>query len=181
MTAITDAPTAVSLAHHSYFNLLPGTTSREHSLKAALRGFVPFNEYLVPSGDVTPVAGTPYDFSAMRPIADPNGDPAFGYDCCLVLTPRGEDEAAWAARLEAPDGSLAMDVHTTEPCLVFYDGAGLAPEWPTLDGTLLSAHAGLCLEPMRFPDGPNQPNFPSSILRPGETYRQATEYRFSSV
>ena len=177
MTATTDAPTVVSLAHHSYFSLLPGATSREHRLQFAASGYTPFSPELVPSGEIASVTGTPYDFRTPRPVSDPAGDPDFDYDCCLVLDRSGEGLLR-AARLEAPDGSLAMDVHTTEPCLVFYDGAGLAPDFTGLDGVPYQAHAGLCLEPMRFPDSPNQPTFPSAILRPGEIYRQETEYRF---
>ena len=79
----------------------------------------------------------------------------------------------------APDRSLTMDVHTTEPCLVFYDGAGLGPDQPGMEGVRHFPHAGLCLEPMRFPDNPNQPSFPSARLDPDETYRQETEYRFA--
>lgn len=177
MTATTDAPTIVSLAHHSYFSLLPGSTSREHKLQFAASGYTPFSPALVPSGEIASVAGTPYDFRALRPVSDPAGEPDFPYDCCLVLD-RDQPGMIRAARLEAPDGSLAMEVHTTEPCLVFYDGEGLAPDFIGLEGTPYHGHAGLCLEPMRFPDSPNQPTFPSAILRPGEIYRQETEYRF---
>ena len=74
-----------------------------------------------------------------------------------------------------------MYVHTTEPCLVVYDGAGLAAALPNLEGKRNFPHAGLCLEPMRFPNNPNHPWFPSSVLRPGETYRQVTEYRFAAA
>jgi aldose 1-epimerase len=177
LTATTDAPTVVSLANHAYFSLLPGTTSREHKLQFVASGYTPFSPALVPSGEIASVAGTPYDFRQLRPISDPTGDPDFDYDCCVVLDREG-GELIRGARLEAPDGSLHMEVHTTEPCIVFYDGAGLAPDFAGLDGAPFQAHAGLCLEPMRFPDGPNQPNFPSPILRPGEIYRQETEYRF---
>ena len=177
MTATTDAPTIVSLAHHSYFSLLPGSTSREHKLQFAASGYTPFSPALVPSGEIASVAGTPYDFRALRPVSDPAGEPDFSYDCCLVLD-RDQPGMIRAARLEAPDGSLAMEVRTTEPCLVFYDGEGLAPDFIGLEGTPYHGHAGLCLEPMRFPDSPNQPTFPSAILRPGEIYRQETEYRF---
>ena len=132
---------------------------------------------MLPTGEIASVAGTPYDFRRLRPIADPGGDPGFLYDCNMVLD-RNSDDIAWAARLQAPDASLQLDVYTTEPCLVFYDGAGLVPGWPGLAGGSHFAHAGLCLEPMRFPDNPNQPAFPSARLRPGEAYRQSTEYRF---
>ncbi|BCP52051.1 aldose 1-epimerase [Kaistia sp. 32K] len=181
MTATTDAPTVVSLAHHSYFTLQPGTSVRDHRMQLHAVGYTPLGPDLVPSGEIVDVAGTPYDFRALRPLADPKGDPDFLYDCSLVIDREGKADARGlvrAVRLVAPDESLAMEVHTTEPCLVFYDGAGLASDWPAVGGIPHAPHAGLCLEPMRYPDNPNQPAFPSAILRPGELYRQVTEYRF---
>ena len=86
---------------------------------------------------------------------------------------------AFAARLMAPDRSLAMEIWTSEPGLQFYDGGYLRPAQPGFDGLSLSPHAGLCLEPGKFPDGPNHPDFPSPVLRPGETYRQLSEFRFA--
>lgn len=179
LTATTDAPTVVSLAHHSYFSLTPGASIRDHLFEVNASRYTPFRADMVPSGDRPPVAGTPYDFRQARPIADPNGDPDFTYDCNFVLD-RDSENLAFAARLQAPDRSLGLEVHTTEPCLVFYDGAGLAPDWAGLDGRPFFAHAGLCLEPMRYPDNTNQPAFPSARLDPGQTYRQVTEYRFAA-
>ncbi len=177
ITATTDAPTMVSLAQHSYFTLLPGASIRSHRLRFDASRLVPFGADMVPTGALADVAGGAHDFRALRPIEADGIAPDFAYDCCLVLDHPG-DATRIAARLEAPDGSLAMDVHTTEPCIVFYDGAGLAAEWPGLGGDAHFAHAGLCLEPMRYPDNPNQPAFPSARLDPGEVYRQETEYRF---
>ena len=179
MIATTDAPTIVSLAHHSYFTLAPGASVRSHRLRIPAGRYVPCGPDLVPTGDLAPVAGTPYDFRVLRPIADPALDPAFLYDCCLVLD-RGGEGLQPAAYVESPDGGLRFEVATTEPCLVFYDGAGLGPEWPAVDGSRPFAHAGLCLEPMRYPDSPNQPGFPQAVLRPGEIYRQQTIYAFTA-
>jgi aldose 1-epimerase len=173
MVATTDAPTIVSLAHHSYFSLQPGTSARDHRLQVGADRITPFGADMLPSGAMAPVGGTPYDFRTARRIGDFDGP----YDCNFVLNRTGIGQS-WAARLTAPDGGLNMDVHTTEPCLVFYDGAGLGGDRPGLDGAPYVPHAGLCLEPMRFPDSPNQPTFPSAVLRPGETYRQETDYRF---
>jgi aldose 1-epimerase len=180
MTATTDAPTVVSLANHSYFSLVPGETIRNHALHVSARHYLPLGADVLPTGEIRSVAGTPYDFSAARPLADPHGDPDFAYDCVFVLD-RPSASPAWAASLTAPDASLRLDVHTTEPCLVLYDGAGLAPASPALDGQQHFPHAGLCLEAMRFPDNPNHGWFPSSLLRPGETYRQVTEYAVSTT
>ncbi|WP_342236089.1 aldose epimerase family protein [Inquilinus sp. OTU3971] len=175
MTATTDAPTIVSLAHHSYFTLAPGASIRGHRLWIPASRHVPFGPDLVPTGDLAPVAGTPYDFRTLRPIAGP--DPSVLYDCCLVLDREGQ-RLQPAARLEPSDGGFRLEVATTEPCLVFYDGAGLGPDRPAVDGSWHFAHAGLCLEPMRYPDSPNQPAFPQAVLRPGELYRQQTTYAF---
>ena len=177
MTATTDAPTIVSLAHHSYFNLTPGKPIRDHVLQVDADRIVPFGPDMLPSGDLTPVAGTPYDFRSPHALAE-GVAPEFSYDCCFVLNRTG-DGPVHAARLTAPQGSVALDVATTEPCLVLYDGAGLGGDRVGLDGAPHGPHAGLCLEPMRFPDNPNQPTFPSARLDPGETYRQVTEYRFT--
>jgi aldose 1-epimerase len=181
MTATTDAATIVNLAHHSYFTLLPGESLRDHRLKVDALGYTPFGPDLVPTGEIADVAGTPYDFRVTRPVANPFGDPDFLYDCALVIDRAGHDDPkrlTRAARLEAPDGSLAMEVHTTEPCLIMYDGAGLTPDWAPVGGIPHFPHAGMCFEPMQYPDNPNQPAFPSAVLRPGEIYRQVTEYRF---
>ena len=171
--ATTDAPTIVSLAHHSYWTLLPGASSRDHRLAIAAGRYVPFGSDMKAKGTIETVAGTPYDFRALRPVGDPRfGD--FDYDCYLVL----DGGPPPAARLEAPDGSLALEVETTEPGIVLYDGAGVAADLPDVDGSLHFRNAGLCLEPMRFPDNPNQPAFPSARLDPGGTYSQETRFRF---
>lgn len=174
--ATTDAPTIVSLAHHSYWTLTPGLSTRDHRLAFHASRYVPFGADMNPKGTIETVAGTPYDFRELRPVGDPRfGD--FTYDCYLVIDREGEGLTR-AAELEAPDRSLALDVATTEPGIVLYDGAGLVAAEPDIGGNLHFPHAGLCLEPMRFPDNPNQPGFPSARLDPDETYRQQTEYRF---
>jgi aldose 1-epimerase len=174
MTATTDAPTAVSLAHHSYFSLLPGATSRAHLFQTPARLHVPLDADSLATGEIRAVAGTPLDFSTPRPIDA--GAPR--HDVVYAL---GAVEAAprHAAAVVAPDRSLRLDVHTTEPCLIFYDGGHIAPGAPGHEGVAYGRFAGLCLEPIRFPDAPNQAHFPSAVLRPGEQYRQVTEYRFA--
>jgi aldose 1-epimerase len=177
MTATTDALTIVSLAHHSYFTLTPGRSIRDHRLKINADHYLPFDSALIPTGEIRAVAGTPYDFRAMRSIEEAAGREGFAYDSCFVLS-RSRDDLFAAATLEAPDGSLAMETHTTEPCLVFYDAAKLSPGPLGLDGMAHFPHAGLCLEPIKFPDSANHSWFPQALLRPGELYRQITEYRF---
>jgi aldose 1-epimerase len=176
MTASTDALTVVNFAHHSYFTLTPGQPIRNHRLMIDAAHYVPFDSALIPTGEIRSVAGTPYDFRSLRSIEDAAGG-SFFYDACFVLN-RSQDDLFRAAVLQAPDDKLMMEVHTTEPCLVFYDAAKLAPDPPGLDGKPHIPHAGLCLEPIKFPDSANHPWFQQALLRPGELYRQVTEYRF---
>lgn len=176
MTATTDAPTAISLAHHSYFSLLPGRTIRQHLFQTAARLYVPFDEDTLPSGEIRAVAGTLADF--VTPRAMDAG--THRYDMVFVLG-AVEEAPRHAATVVAPDQSLRLDLHTTEPCLIFYDGGFTVPGAPGHDGTPYGPFSGFCLEPIRFPDAPNQPSYPSAVLRQGELYRQVTEYRFTTA
>lgn len=178
MTATADTETVVSLAHHSYFTLLPGRDIRHHRLRIAATHRIVMDGEALPNGEVRAVGGTRFDFTAVRPIAEGAGDMA--YDDVFILG-RADAGMAQAARLEAPDGSLGMDLYTTEPCLIFYDGTKLAGDAEGFDGLPYGPHAGLCLEPIRFPDSSNIPWFPSAVLDPGELYRQVTEYRFADA
>lgn len=173
MTAETDAPTIVNFAHHSYFTLAEGQSIRDHLLQINAGHYTPTDAQLIPTGEIVAVAHTPFDFRTLRSIADAD----VAYDINFVLD-RVEAGPYCAARLLPPSRDIAMEVYTTEPGLQFYDGGSLSTSHPGLDGRPHFPHAGLCLEPGRFPDGPNHPNFPSPVLRPGEVYRQTTEYRF---
>jgi aldose 1-epimerase len=180
MSATADAPTPIALAHHSYFTLSPGRSVRNHYLQVNARRYTPFDKDLIPTGEILPVAGTPYDLTRIRELAEAAGDPAFYFDMIFVLE-EAATQLKYAATLHSPDHSISMEVHTTEPCLIVYDGAKLPNSGIGVDGERHFAHAGICLEPMRFPDSVNIPRFPSSILRPHETYSQVTEYRFSTA
>jgi aldose 1-epimerase len=178
MTATTDAPTIVNLAHHSYFALEPGAAVRDHLLEVAASRYTPVDADLLPTGEIAPVEGTVYDFRAPRRVGS-----AAPLDLNFAL-----DRAAGAgadllraARVFAPATGLALEVWTTAPALQVYDGGYLAADGPPgLDGARPFPNAGLCLEPQLFPDGPSHPAFPSPVLRPGETFRQVTEYRLSA-
>jgi aldose 1-epimerase len=183
-TARTDAPTHCNLTHHGYFNLDGGPDVLEHLLTMPARRFLPVDAGLIPTGELRPVAGTPMDFTRPRPIGarlhdeDPQLGLAGGYDHCFALDQAGAGLVP-AARLEGPVSGRVLEVLTTEPGLQLYTGN-------FLDGTtrgrgrVHGRHAGLCLEAQRFPDTPNHPDFPSTVLRPGETYRATTVYRFSA-
>lgn len=176
MTATTDAPTILSLAHHSYFNLAGAGDVRDHRLRIAAGRYTPVDAALIPTGEIAEVAGTRFDFRAPRAVSA-EGDGVLDHN--FVLDRASTDgELAFAAGLEAPGSDAALEVWTSAPGLQVYDGSYLAPTAPPLGSVAHAPHAGICLEPQLFPDGPNRPAFPSPVLRPGERFRQITEYRF---
>jgi aldose 1-epimerase len=180
LTATTDAPTLMNLAHHSYFNLDGSETILDHQLQIDAPFITPVNDDLIPTGEILAVAGTPYNFTALRPIRlpGPDGQP-IRYDHNFVLAgPRGELRRV--ATVHSAKTGLSMEVHTTEPGLQFYSGGKLALKVPGHAGRVYGPHAGLCLEPGLFPDSPNKPHFPDPTLYPGDIYRQVSEYRFVS-
>lgn len=177
MEATTDKATPVNLAHHSYFTLEPGASVRALAVEVAASRYTPTDADLVPTGEVADVAGSSYDLRKARRL----DTDATLYDLNYVLdrarTEPGPDRLAFAARAEAADG-FALEVWTSEPGLQLYDGAKLPATGEGLGGQRHGAHAGICFEAQNFPDAPNHPDFPSPWLRPGERYRQVTEYRF---
>ena len=183
LTAVADAPTPLNLCHHAYFNLDGSATIGEHRLTIAADYYTPTDSDLIPTGEIRSVTDTPYDFRAERRVGDAKreGGPA-SLDVNMVLR-RALSGAALlpqpAARLRSPVNGLVLDVITTEPGLQLYDGAKVDVPVPGHDGVRYGAYAGICLEPQHFPDSPNHPHFPDTILRPGAIYRQVTEYRFS--
>lgn len=185
MSAITDAPTIVNLAHHSYFNL-GSEDILDHTIEIRSNVITPVDADLIPDGTVAAVSGTPYDFRTARTIRQLNADGSrFRYDQNYLLrrsmseTLADGQEIAHAATLTNPANGLCMQVFTSEPALQFYDGSMLSTPTAGFSGAPYGANAGLCLEPQKVPDSPNLPHFPSATLRPGAVYRQVTDYRFS--
>lgn len=184
MTAVSDSATVINLANHAYFNLDGTNNIRDHELTLKAAFYTPTDGELIPTGEIRAVDGTPYDFRSPRRIRldDREGkDTGQCYDTNFILarTPEVATGLAHAATLCAPLSGLAMELHTTEPGVQFYDGAGVNCPVPGLGGVTYGAHAGLCLEAQVYPDSPNRRHFPPCVLRPDEQYRQVTEYRFA--
>lgn len=188
--ATTTETTPVNLSQHTYFNLA-GDGRRDvldHRLMLNANRFTPVDATLIPTGALHPVAGTPFDFTSPMPIgaridADhPQIAYGGGYDHNFVLdrSAAGKDSLALAARVVEPQTGRVMTVHTTEPGVQFYTGNFLDGSLTGKDGAVYDRHYGFCLETQHFPDSPNQSNFPSTILQPGETYRSRTIFTFST-
>lgn len=180
LEATTDSPTIVNLAAHSYFNLDGTPDTLSHELEIAADHYTPVDDRLIPTGELRSVAGTPFDFRKPRKVYLETKDGRQAYDHNFVIAPTAGATPRHGATLIGPKSRTRMEVLSTEPGLQFYDGAKLAVNLPGLSGHRYGANAGLCLEPQRFPDTPHHPQFGSAVLRPGETYRQVTRYRFST-
>ncbi|MEW6743825.1 MAG: aldose epimerase family protein [Planctomycetota bacterium] len=189
ITAETDKPTPVNIAHHSYWNLAghASGTILDHEVMLNADNYTPTDATLIPTGQIAPVAGTPYDFRQPKPIgrdiaqipADPAAGNPGGYDVNFVLN--GElGEMKLAARVRDLKSGRVMEVWTTEPGVQFYTGNFLDGTKRGKGGVVYNKHAGFCLETQHFPDSVNKPDWPSVILRPGETYVHEMVHKFSA-
>lgn len=179
LEATTDRPTLCNLAQHSYFNLEDGGAGDifDHRLIIRAGAFTPVDAELIPTGQVEPVDGTRFDFRQARPVRVSEGPAGglFDHNFCLAAARGPLRQAVWA---QGPGSGVEMEIWTTEPGLQFYSGQLIAGQDSGLLGAPYRPSAGFCLEPQVWPDSPNRPYFPQALLRPGETYRQMTEYRF---
>jgi aldose 1-epimerase len=180
-SATTDKTTIVNLTNHSYFNLSAGadSTVMGHQLMLKADTYTAVNDNLIPTGEFTEVNGGPMDFRTAKLIGKDFAQVKGGYDHNWVLSRTGLGPELIAS-LYHPGTGRFMEVFTSEPGIQFYSGNFLNGTLIGKGGKPITQHSGLCLETQHFPDSPNQPKFPTTVLKPGETYKQVTMYKFST-
>jgi aldose 1-epimerase len=180
--ATTDKATPINLTNHSYFNLKDGgkTNIVDHVMKIYGDHFTPVDETLIPTGELAAVQGTPFDFTTPKPIGQDikSVGKTNGYDHNFVLTNQ-DGSLAKAIEMYEPQSGRLMEVWTTEPGVQMYTSNSFDGSLKGKDNVAYNQYAAVALECQHYPDSVNHPTFPNTILRPGETYRQITEYRFS--
>jgi len=187
-TATTDKPTVLNIVHHSYWNLSgdPDSTINNHKLTLHADHYLPTDAGLIPTGKKAEVAGTPMDFRKAYRIGERVAqdfealDFGAGYDHAWVLSGKKEGELTRAARLHDPKSGRTMDILTNQPAIQFYGGNFLDGTVEGKRGVHYKHRTALCLETENWPDAPNNPNAPSAVLQPGQTYHHIMVHRFHS-
>lgn len=173
-----DAPCPVNLTNHAYFNLAGEGRGAilDHEARIHASAYLPVDGTLIPTGELAPVAGTPFDFRTPKPIGRDLQAAGGGYDHCFVVDGI-PGEMRPCARVSDPASGRTLEVRTTQPGVQFYTGNFL-DGIPGKRGALYGKHAGFCLETQGFPDAPNRPEFPDCVYGPGRAYRERTVFSF---
>jgi aldose 1-epimerase len=179
-TATTDQPTVVNLTNHAYWNLggIHAGNVLDQQLTLNADRYLPVDDTLIPLGDPQPVRGTPMDFTRPETIGARIGQVRGGYDHCYVINQERQGQLTLAARAVDRKSGRAMEVYTTQPAVQFYS-ANFLDGTLKAEGVTYTNHYGFCLETQHYPDSPNHPSYPSTVLRPGQTYHQLTVHKFS--
>lgn len=184
--ATTDKPTLCNLTNHNYYNFTCGARDHlQHELMINADKMTPVDAGLIPTGEMVPVAGTPFDFTRAKAIGkdiladDPQIKFGGGFDHNFVLNKSQPGELTKAAEAFEPTTGRVMEIWTTEPGVQFYSGNFLDGTITGKGGKVYNLHDGFCLETQHYPDSPNKPDWPTTVLRPGETYRSTTVHKFS--
>ena len=186
-SATTDKKTIINMTNHSYFNLAgdPSKASTDNILYVNADYYTPVDSTFMTTGEIAPVEGTPMDFRTPHEVGE-RIDEDFealnfgkGYDHTYILNKKEENELSLCARCTSPKTGIVMECYTTQPGVQLYTGNWMTGNFVGKNGQRYPARAALCLETQHYPDSPNKPEYPSTVLRPGETFQSKTIYKFS--